>query len=98
MKKDRAAQLLDLHRQLRERLNTLKGAERSLDEVEDRAHLRAREQLATVPQALHVVEDHIEAGQAGGILGLRHHRMLNDEKARLMAIVHGRGPREPDQA
>ena len=48
---------------------------------------RAREQLDSMPAALHVVRSHVENDAAGGILGQRRLRTLNVEHSRLSRVI-----------
>lgn len=87
------SQLLDLHRKLRRQAARLEGHARELDQMTNKLHERAREQLDTLLPVHDTVAEYVEADKAGGVLGLRRLRTLQSERERLHRIESARDAR-----
>lgn len=65
----------------------LEERRRAVADARGRLVDHAREQLDTTPRTIHIVEQHVDAGVGGGILGHRRLRTLLQERARLQDVV-----------
>ena len=69
----------------------LEGVRGSINEGRKKLKDRAAEQADSMPHAIHTVNEHLQRGKAGGILGFRRLRTLLTERRRLDGIASTRG-------
>lgn len=68
-------------------LARLQGHRRELQTLRESLLARARDQRDSMPEVVDHVEAHVDADQAGGVMGLRRLRTLHDERKRLGDVI-----------
>lgn len=76
-----------MKKRLTEQLARLEASRSVLHEQREQLKSRAREQRDSMPAMVHDVEQHVEADQAGGVMGFRQLKTLHHERNRLEKVA-----------
>ena len=68
---------------LKSAMATVVARQEQAKNVRERIHARSRAQLDSIHGVIEEVEDHVEAGQGGGVFGYRQLKTLLHERKRL---------------